>query len=169
VDKEQKKEFVESVKDSLLNSKAVIITHYHGLTVDDLTVLRTQMREVGASYRIVKNSLAKLAVIGTDFENLSNMFTGPTAIALSDDPMAAIKSLVAFAKGKESLKIIGGVVEKQLVDENAIKMLSTMPSLDELRAKIIGLLNAPASKFVGVLKAPGAQLARLLGAYASKG
>jgi large subunit ribosomal protein L10 len=168
LDKLQKQEAVKSIKETLLASKSIIITHYHGLSVSDLTELRSQMRKVGVGYTIVKNSLAKLAVIDTDYAQLGNLLEGPTAIAFSADPVAAVKALISFAKTKENLKIIGGVVEKQLVDEKAIQMLSTIPSLDELRAKIIGTLSAPATKIVGILQAPVAQLARVINAYASK-
>lgn len=147
----------------------MVVTHYSGMTVAEITVLRERMREAGASFKVTKNRLTRLALAGTRYEGLSDLFTGPTAIAFSSDPVAAAKVVANFAKENEKLIILGGAVGKDIYDVDGVKTLASLPSLDESRAKIIGLLMAPAAKIASVLQAPGGQIARVLGAYAQKG
>jgi len=147
----------------------MVVTHYSGMTVAEISKLREQMREGGASFKITKNRLTRLALAGTKYEGLSDLFTGPTAIAFSSDPVAAAKVVANFAKDNEKLIILGGAVGEQVYDADGVKTLANLPSLDESRARIIGLLTAPAARIASVLQAPGGQLARVLGAYAQKG
>jgi len=145
----------------------VVITQQSGLTVEEVTSLRGKLRGEGASFHVTKNRLAKIALKGTKFEPLEGSFTGPTAIAVSEDPVAAAKVAVEFANNNDKLTIIGGALGEKVLDVAEIKALAKLPSLDELRGKIVGLLQAPASKIVGVLNAPAGQLARVLSAYGS--
>jgi len=133
-----------------------------------MNFLRGQMRECGAKFKVIKNSLAKLAVANTNSKELDGALTGPTALVVSNDPVGMAKNLTKFAKDNDKLVLISGVVDNQLVDKKGLVALSDMPSKDELRAKIIGLLNAPATKLVRVIKAPAEQIARVIGAYSSK-
>jgi large subunit ribosomal protein L10 len=144
------------------------VTHQTGLTVDEVTQLRRQMRNAGARYRVTKNRLARRALEGTPFANLAPLFTGPTAIAFSRDPVAAAKAAVEYANRNNKLTVIGGGLSGQALDAAAIKALASLPSLDELRGKLIGLLNAPATKLATLLQAPAGQLARVMAAYAEK-
>jgi large subunit ribosomal protein L10 len=159
---------VTALHDALSEAVCIVVTKQTGLTVAEVTGLRRQMREAGASFKVTKNTLACLALAGTKFERLSPLFTGPTAIAYSIDPVAAAKVAVEFANKNEKFKVIGGALGAQQLDVEGVKALATMPSLDELRAKLVGLLQTPASRIVGVLQAPGGQLARVLNAYATK-
>jgi large subunit ribosomal protein L10 len=168
VQRETKKQFVKSINQTLENVSVVLITHYHGLSVGKLTALRTEMREAGASFKVMKNSLAKIAIKDTEFESLNDMFTGPVGVVFATDAVALAKTLTKFSKENKELKIIGGMVDKSVVDEDTIKQLSTLPSLDELRAKMIGLINGPAAKLVGLLCAPAGQIARVLKANSEK-
>ena len=168
MDRAQKAELVTSLNGVFANSAAVIVTHYSGLTVAEISDLRRQMAEAGASFKVSKNRLAKLALEGTPAAGISDLFTGPTAIAYSDDPVAPAKVAVKFAKDNEKLVILGGSMGDTVLDPNGVKALADLPSLDELRGKIVGLLQAPATKIAGVLAAPGGQLARVVGAYANK-
>ena len=144
------------------------MTHQTGLTVDEVTQLRRQMRNAGARYRVTKNRLVRRALEGTPFANLAPLFTGPTAIAFSRDPVAAAKAAVEYANRNNKLTVIGGGLSGQALDAAAIKALASLPSLDELRSKLIGLLNAPATKLATLLQAPAGQLARVVAAYAEK-
>ena len=126
------------------------------------------MRDAGAGYKVAKNKLARIALEGTPYTGISDMLVGPTALATSSDPVDAAKAAVDFAKTNEKLEIVGGAMGDTILDANGIKQLATLPSLDELRAKIIGLINAPATKVVQIVQAPAAQLARVMGAYAAK-
>jgi len=146
----------------------VVVTHQTGLNVDEVTQLRRQVRSAGASFRVTKNRLAKRALAGTPFESLSSLFTGPTAIAFSRDPVAAAKVVVGYANRNERLTIIGGGLAGQQIDAVGIKELASLPSLDELRGKLIGLLQAPAVRLATVLQASAGQIARILAAYAEK-
>lgn len=168
MDRSQKEKLVASLRGALSDTVCLVITHQSGLTVQEVTELRRQMRAAGASFKVTKNRLARLALAGTKFERLSPMFTGPTAIAYSLDPVAAAKVAVEFANKNDKLRIVGGSLGAQQLDAEGVKSLATMPSLDELRGKLIGLLQAPAGRLVGVLQAPGGQLARVLSAYAKK-
>jgi large subunit ribosomal protein L10 len=169
VDRSEKQQLVTSLHQTLKTAELVVITQQSGLTVAEVTNLRRQMRQAGAGYKVTKNRLARLALEGTKFEGLKSMFTGPTAIAYSADPIAAAKVAVTYANSNEKLTIVGGAMGGQLLDPNGVKALATLPSLDELRGKIVGVLAAPATKIAAVLQAPAAKLARVLNAYASKG
>lgn len=164
----EKQEFVASLEGVYKDSKSVIVTHYHGLSVSQITSLRSALREKGASFKVVKNTLSSIAARNAGIPSDESMFSGPTAIAYSDDLVAAAKVVTDFAKTNDKLKVICGVVGNQFVDASAVEAIAKLPSLDELRAKIVGLLKAPATKVAGVLQAPAAQMARLMNAYAQK-
>lgn len=149
--------------------ETVIIAQNTGLSVAEFTDLRKKVRASGATIKVAKNRLVKIALKGTQFESLSDKFKGPTAITYSKDPVSAAKAIAEFAKTNQKLVIVGGAMGANVLDVNGVKNLATMPSLDELRAKLIGLINAPATKVVQVVQAPAAQLARIFGAYAAKG
>jgi large subunit ribosomal protein L10 len=168
MDRAQKAETVESLKGVFAGAGVMVIGHYSGLTVADMTVLRSRLRQAGASLKVVKNRLVKLAIDGTPKAAAASMFAGPTAIAYSADPIAAAKVAVGYAKEKERFVVLGGLFGDQLLDKDGVMALATLPSLDELRGKLVGLIQAPATKIAGVVAAPGAQLARLLNAYATK-
>ena len=168
MDRTQKKDWVGSLHGSLGEVGLVVVTHYKGLTVAEMTALRGKMRAAGASFKVTKNRLTKLALAGTEFENLADLFVGPTAIASSSDPVAAAKVIVEFAKTNDKLKILGGSLGSNRLDIDGVKALATLPSLDELRAKLLGMLSTPATRIAGVLQAPAGQLARVLKAKADK-
>lgn len=169
MDRQQKEELVSSLNATLQQQTFIAVTLNKGLTVAEAQALRKQMREAGASYKVAKNRLARLALAGTKFENLSDLFKGPTGIAYSTDPVAAAKVCAKFAKDNNKLEIIGGNLDGQKMDAAGVQNLATLPSLDELRGKIIGLIQAPATKIAGVLQAPAGQLARVLAARAEQG
>jgi large subunit ribosomal protein L10 len=169
MDRQQKEELVSSLNATLAQQNFIAITLNKGLTVAEAQALRKAMREAGAGYKVAKNRLARLAIAGTKFENLSDLFKGPTAIAYSTDPVAAAKVCAKFAKDNKKLEIIGGNLNGQKLDVAGVETLATLPSLDELRGKIIGLVQAPATKIAGVVQAPAAQLARVLAARAKQG
>lgn len=150
-------------------AELVVVTRYSGLTVQEMSDLRRQMRGAGADFKVTKNRLTRLALEGTRFKSLADLFKGPTAIAFSKDPVAAAKVATDFAKKNEKLVVVGGAMGETVLNPEGVKALAAMPSLNELRGKIVGLLNAPATKIAGVLQAPAGQLARVLNAYASKG
>ena len=168
VDRSQKKELVSTLQETFQAAHLVVVTQQSGLTVSEVTDLRRQMRAAGASYKVTKNRLTRLALEGTKFEALKPLFTGPTAIGFSADPVAAAKVCVEFANKNEKLTIVGGALGEKSLDSEAVKALAKLPSLDELRAKLIGVLQAPATKLAGVTQAPAAQLARVFSAYSSK-
>jgi len=168
VDRSHKEALVTSLHDQLSETVCVVITHQTGLTVAEVTELRRQMRAAGASFKVTKNRLARIALTGTKFERLSSLFTGPTAIAFSQDPVAAAKVAVEFANKNDKVSIVGGSLGDQQLDAAGVKALATMPSLDQLRGKLLGLLQTPATRIAGVLQAPAAQVARVLDAYARK-
>ena len=165
----EKKEFVTELEDVYAKSNVVIVTHYHGLTVSEITELRQKLREGGASFKVTKNTLSKIALNDSKLKAISGMFSGPTAVAYSEDIVSAAKGVVQFAKANENLKIIGGIANDQLLEVAEIKKLASLPSLDELRAKLIGALKAPAAKLAGVAQAPASKLVGVLQAYAAKG
>jgi large subunit ribosomal protein L10 len=167
VDRTQKQQIATALHDDLAETVCVVVTHQTGLTVDEVTQLRRQMRNAGARYRVTKNRLARRALEGTPFANLAPLFTGPTAIAFSRDPVAAALA-VEYANRNNKLTVIGGGLSGQALDAAAIKALASLPSLDELRGKLIGLLNAPATKLATLLQTPAGQLARVMAAYAEK-
>jgi large subunit ribosomal protein L10 len=168
MDRTQKAETVESLNGLFTEAGAVIVAHYKGMTVAQMGDLRSRLRKAGASFRVAKNRLAQRAVEGTQAKGIADLFKGPTGIAYSKDPVAAPKVLVAYAKENQKLKILGGIAVGSVLDPQGIKTLAELPSLDQLRAKILGLLQAPATKVAGVLQAPAGQLARVLSAYANK-
>jgi large subunit ribosomal protein L10 len=168
VDRAQKAKLVDDLHGALADTECLIVTHQSGLTVAEVTGLRRQMRDAGASFKVTKNRLARRALEGTQFEQLSPMFTGPTAIAFSRDPVAAAKVAVEFANKNDKLTIVGGALGGRQLDVEGVKALASMPSLDELRARLIGMLQTPATRIASVLQAPGGQLARVLSAYAKK-
>jgi large subunit ribosomal protein L10 len=168
VNRTEKEQTVASLKQMFDDSAIVVVTHYSGLTVAEMTDLRSRMREAGAQFKVTKNRLTRLALEGTTFQPLTDLFTGPTAIAFSADPVAAAKVTAAFAKDNEKLVILGGAFGEQMLDVNGVKTLASLPSLDELRGKLVGLLQAPATKIAGVLQAPAGQVARVIGAYGAK-
>ena len=147
----------------------VVVTHYSGLTVADMGDLRDRMRAEGASFKVTKNRLTRRALEGTKFQDLRDLFTGPTAIAYSENPVSAAKVAVNFAKDNDNLVVLGGAFGAERLDVDRIEVLAALLSLDELRAQFVGLINAPATRIVGVLQAPAGQIARVLGAYAEQG
>lgn len=168
MNREEKAALIGEMKEVFDNTALVVVTHYKGLSVAEMTDLRNQIREAGASFKVTKNRLVKIALEGTSYSGLADSFTGPTAIAYSDDPVAAAKVAVGYAKKNEKLVVLGGALGEQVLEADGVKALAELPSLDDLRAKIIGLLNAPATKVAQVVQAPASQLARVLNAYATK-
>lgn len=168
MDRSQKADSVAQLNATFKEVGVVVVTRNLGLTVAQSTDLRSKMRESGAAYKVAKNSLAKLALKDTDYEGLSDLLTGPTALATSVDPVAAAKAAVDFAKTNDKLEIVGGAMGSQVLDQAGIKALASLPSLDELRAKLVGLVNAPATKVAQLATAPAAKLARVFGAYGAK-
>jgi large subunit ribosomal protein L10 len=164
----QKAESIETLKGVFADAGAVVVTHYMGLTVAEMTDLRLRLRKEGASIKVVKNTLAQKALDGSLGEAGDALFTGPVAIAYGPDPVSAAKVAAQFAKENDKFTLVGGIMGKDVLDQNAVKALATLPSLDELRGKLIGLLQAPATKVAGVIQAPAAQLARVFNAYATK-
>ena len=151
-----------------MSTSVVVVAHYAGLTVAQFQKLRREMKANGATVKVAKNRLAKIALEGTDVASISKLLTGPTLIAYSSDPVAAPKVATAFAKENDKLVILGGSVGTTTLDANGVKALATLPSLDQLRGKIVGLLVAPATKIAGIVQAPAGQLARVIGAYSKK-
>lgn len=168
MDRSQKAESVASLNAVFNEVGVVVITRNLGMSVAQSTALRGKIRDAGASYKVAKNRLAKLAIKDTDYAGLDELLTGPTAIATSVDPVAAAKAVVDFAKTNDKLEIVGGAMGSQVLNAEGIKALASMPSLDELRAKLIGLVQAPATKIAQLSTAPAAKLARVFGAYATK-
>jgi large subunit ribosomal protein L10 len=146
----------------------VVVAHYQGLTVAQMSTLRGRMKAAGASVKVAKNRLAKIALQGTDIEHIGDLFKGPTVIAYSKNPVAAPKVAVDFAKTNDKLVILGGALGRTSLNVDGVKALATMPSLDELRARLVGMIKTPATRIAGVLQAPGGQVARVLAAYAKK-
>lgn len=158
----QKADLIDSLRRTFETSEVVVITHQAGLTVTEVEQLRSKVRKAGAGYKVTKNRLARLALQGTRYENLTDRFTGPTSVTTSKDPVAAAKAIVEFANSNDKLTIIGGGLGERALSPDEVKALARTPSLDESRAKLVGLLQAPASRMVGVLVAPAGGLARLL-------
>ena len=159
-----KNDFVQNLKEELKNSSSVVVAHYAGLSVSETDNLRKEMRSNGAKFKVTKNRLTKIALTGTPYESIEDLFTGPTAIAYSSDPVAPARVSVEFEKKFENFKILGGSYEGEKIDNAKINFLATLPSLDQIRAKLLGLLNAPAQKIASISQAPGGQLARLISA-----
>jgi len=168
VDRAQKSELVTSLNQVFSDAGVIVVTHNQGLTVAEMTNLRVRMAEAGASFKVAKNRLAKRALEGTEASSIADLFSGPTAIAYSQDPIAAPKVAAGFAKENEKLVILGGIMGSTALDAAGVKELAELPSLDELRAKIVGMIQTPATKVAGVLAAPAGQLARVFSAYGSK-
>ncbi len=168
MDRSQKADSVATLNATFKEVGVVVVTRNLGLTVAQATDLRSKMRDAGGSYKVAKNRLAKLAIKDTAYEGLGEYLSGPTALATSVDPVAAAKAAVDFAKTNPKLEIVGGSMGGILLDEAGIKALASLPSLDELRSKLVGLLNAPATKVAQLANAPAAKLARVFGAYAAK-
>ena len=160
----EKNDFVQSLKEELKNSSSVVVAHYAGLSVAETDSLRNEMRSNGAKFKVTKNRLTKIALTGTPYESIEDLFSGPTAIAYSSDPVAPARVSVEFEKKFENFKILGGSYEGEKIDNAKINFLATLPSLDQIRAKLLGLLNAPAQKIASITQAPGGQLARLINA-----
>ena len=168
MDRNQKTELVATLHERFAEAGLVVVAHNQGLTVAEITDLRTKVRKAGASFKVTKNRLTRLALAGTKFEPIGNLFTGPTTIAYSKDPVAAAKVVVDFAKSNDKLMILGAGLGSNKLDVEGVKALATLPSLDELRGKLLGMLQTPATRIAGVLQAPGGQIARVIAAYAKK-
>ncbi len=168
MDRSQKAESVASLNAVFNEVGVVVVTRNLGMSVAQSTVLRGKVRDAGATFKVAKNRLAKLAIKDTDYAGIDEMLTGPTAIASSVDPVAAAKAVVDFAKTTDKIEIVGGAMGVHVLNAAGIQALASMPSLDELRAKLIGLVQAPATKIAQLSTAPAAKLARVFGAYAAK-
>lgn len=168
MEKAEKREFVTWLNGAFKESGSVVVAHYSGLTVAQMNDLRSKMREAGGSVKVAKNRLAKIALKGTDAESIGGLFTGQTLIAYSADPITAPKVAVDFAKANEKLVILGGAMGATSLDVDGVKSLASLPSLDELRAKLVGMISTPATRIAQVVNAPAGQLARVFGAYARK-
>ena len=168
MNRNEKAELIETLQSTLSEAAAVVVTHQTGLTVAESSDLRGRMREAGAGFKVTKNRLTKIALQGTKYEEISDLFTGPTAMGTSADPVAAAKVLVNFAKENDKLTVIGGSLDGKVLDKAGVEALAKLPSLDELRAKLVGLLNAPATQVARVTQAPAAKLARVIQARADQ-
>ena len=164
MDRSQKEAQVVELRQTFEAHHLMVITHQTGLTVAEVSILRNQMRDAGAKFRVTKNRLAKIAIKGSKFEQLADQFSGPTAIAVSEDPVAAAKVVSEFAKTNDKLVIIGGALDEKVLDVAGVAALARLPSLDNLRRKLISVLQAPAGKLASVIQAPAAQLARVMSA-----
>ena len=165
MDRAQKEELVTSLAEVFKTTSVVVVAHYSGLTVAQMSALRRQMKASGATVKVAKNRLAKIALEGSEVAHVASLLKGPTIIAYSSDPVAAPKVAVDFAKANEKFVILGGAMGTTALNPDGVKALATMPSLDELRAKLLGLIQAPATKVAQVVNAPAAKLARVFGAY----
>ena len=168
MDRSQKADAVAALNATFKEVGVVVVTRNLGMSVEQSTALRVKMREAGASFKVSKNSLAKLAIADTDDAAIGDMLTGPVALGTSVDPVAAAKIIVEFAKTNDKLEVVGGSMGPVVLDANGIKALASMPSLDEMRAKLIGLVQAPATKVAQLVNAPAGKLARVFGAYAKE-
>ena len=161
MNKEQKQNYIKNMTAEFENSEAVLVTHYQGLTVKQLDDLRKQMREHGIKFQITKNRITKLALKNSKCKNLTDLFTGPTAVALSKDAITSAKILTKFSKENKSLKILGGIMGEEVLDVAGVANVATLPTLDEARAKIVGILRSPAQKIASILFAPASKIAIL--------
>ena len=169
MDRTQKEEMVSFLKGVFDTSASVVVVRNKGLNVAEMSDLRNKMRESGATLKVAKNRLARLALDGTEIEDLGDQLKGTTVLGYSEDVVAPAKVLVKYAKDNDKIEIVGGTMESTILDENGVKSLAALPGLDELRGKIVGLLQAPAGKLASVTQAPAGQLARVFGAYGSQG
>ena len=158
MNKEQKKNYITDMTAQFEKSEAVLVTHYQGLTVKQLEDLRAKMREFGIQFKITKNRITKIALENSKCKDLKNLFTGPTAVALSDDAISSAKILTKFSKENKNLKILGGIMGKEFLDAVGVQNVATLPTLDEARAKIVGILRSPAQKIVSILLAPASKI-----------
>ena len=165
MDRNEKEHIVSALRQDLSDSSLVIVATNAGLTVAEVSDLRRKMREAGAAYRVTKNTLVRLSIAGTQNEGIQEFLSGPTALAYSKDPVAAAKVTVKFANSNDKFKVVGGILDGRILTDKDVEALSKLPSLDELRAKIIGILSTPATRVAGVLQAPAGQLARVFSAY----
>jgi large subunit ribosomal protein L10 len=168
VDRTAKADLVSTLNGVFANTSVVVVAHYKGLTVAEMQKLRAQMKQAGATVKVTKNRIANIALDGTDVASIKPLLKGPTLLAYSSDPVAAAKVAVDFAKGNDKLVILGGAMGTTALNPDGVKALASLPSLDELRGKIVGLIQAPATKIAQVVSAPAAKLARVFGAYATK-
>ena len=168
MDRAEKTELVATLNQVFKTTGVVVVSHNNGITVSQMNVLRAKMAEAGATIKVAKNRLAMLALAGTEAEGMKDLFKGPTMIAYSDDPVTAPKIVAEFAKGNDKFVILGGALGTTIMDANAVKALAELPSLDELRAKLLGMIQTPATRIAGVVQAPAGQLARVIQAYADK-
>lgn len=168
MDRAEKREFVTSLNQVFESTGSVVVAHYTGLTVAQMNDLRSKMRAAGGTVKVAKNRLAKIALQGTPSEGIQALFEGQTLIAYSDDPVTAPKVANEFAKGNDNLIILGGSMGATTLDADGVKALASLPSLDELRAKLVGMISTPATRIAQVVNAPAGQVARVVGAYARK-
>ena len=168
MDRAEKREFVAWLNGVFKESGSVVVAHYSGLTVAQMNDLRSKMRDAGGTVKVAKNRLAKIALQGTESESIGNLFTGQTLVAYSTDPITAPKVAVEFAKGNDKLVILGGAMGSTALNADGVKSLASLPSLDELRAKLVGMIQTPAQRLAVLTSAPAGQLARVFGAYARK-
>ncbi|NMG41285.1 50S ribosomal protein L10 [Chelativorans sp. ZYF759] len=168
MDRAEKREFVTSLNEVFQSTGSVVVAHYAGLTVAQMNDFRSKMRDAGGTVKVAKNRLAKIALQGTPSESMQVLFTGQTLICYSEDPVVAPKIASDFAKGNDKLVILGGAMGETNLDSDGVKALASLPSLDELRAKIVGMISTPATRIAQVVNAPAGQLARVFGAYSKK-
>ena len=168
ISKEKKKNYIKEMKDFFSKSNSIFITHYQGLTVKEIDKLRSEMRKHGILFKITKNRITKLALEGSKFKKLENLFSGPTAVAFSEDAISSAKILTQFAKKNPNLKIIGGIMEEEPLSVEDVEKIATLPTLSEARAKIVGILSTPAQKIMSILLAPGSKIAILAHAKSKK-
>ena len=168
MNKEKKKMYIEQMKDFFNKNSSILVTHYQGLTVKQIDELRAEMRKHGILFKITKNRITKLALVGSKFKKLESLFTGPTAVAFSEDAITSAKILTKFAKSNSKLKIIGGIMEDEQLSVKDVEKIATLPTLNEARAKIVGILTSPAQKIMSILLAPGSKIAILALAKSKK-
>jgi large subunit ribosomal protein L10 len=168
VDRAEKREFVSAMRDAFSNAGAVVVAHYTGLTVSQISTFRAKVREAGGTVKVAKNRLARIALQGTETEHITELFSGQTLVVYSADPVAAPKAAVDFARTNDKLVILGGAMGATSLDENGVKALADLPSLDELRARLVGMISTPATRIARVVNEPAGQLARVFGAYSRK-
>ncbi|NJM31271.1 MAG: 50S ribosomal protein L10 [Rhizobiales bacterium] len=168
MDRAEKKELVATLNEVFKTTSVIVVAHNKGLTVNQVNDLRGRMAQAGATVKVAKNRLAKLALEGTGASGIKDLFTGPTMVAYAADPVAAPKVAAEFAKANEKFVVLGGALGSTIMDAKAVKALAELPSLDQLRARIVGMIQTPATRIAGVLAAPGGQIARVINAYATK-
>ena len=168
MNKEKKRAYIEEMKGFFNKTSSIFVTHYQGLSVKQIDTLRKEMRKHGIFFKITKNRITKLALEGSKYKKLENLFTGPTAVAFSEDAITSAKILTKFAKSNSNLKIIGGIMEEEPLSVEDVEKIATLPTLDEARAKITGILATPAQKIISILLAPGAKIAILAHAKSKK-